>query len=101
MEDQQDKKIKMYTSSTCLHSWAVTQFLRRNEIDIDTISIDGNPAARAELMAINNGYASVPTLIFPNGTQLTEPGFSELRRQLGIRKPSLFSRIFGGKRSDS
>ncbi|MCO5182333.1 MAG: glutaredoxin family protein [Anaerolineae bacterium] len=97
MGDQQNDKIKLYTSSTCPHSWAVTRFLRRNAIAVDQISIDGNPTARAELMALSNGYASVPTLVFPDGTQLTEPGFRELRRQLGIEKPSLLSRLFDGK----
>ena len=51
-------------------------FLDKNEIDVDKISIDGNMVARAELMALNGGYASVPTLIFPDGAQLTEPSFA-------------------------
>jgi hypothetical protein len=71
--------------------------MKRNEIDIEEVSIDGDMIARAELMEINRGYASVPTLIFPDGTRLTEPGFRDIRRQLGLEKPSLISRLFGRK----
>ncbi|MFQ5399672.1 MAG: glutaredoxin family protein [Anaerolineae bacterium] len=88
-------RITMYTSSFCSHSWSVERFLEDYEIPVRLINIDRNPKARKKLIALNNGYASVPTLIFPDGMQLTEPSFSQLRDKLGIESPSLFDKIRG------
>jgi mycoredoxin len=60
---------------------------------VELINIDRNQQARQELMAINGGYASVPTLIFSDGTQLTEPSFGQLRSKLEIETPSVKTRI--------
>jgi hypothetical protein len=38
--------------------------------------------ARERVKTINHGYESVPTLIFPDGSTLTEPSAGELRRKL-------------------
>jgi hypothetical protein len=46
-------------------------------------------------MAANRGFASVPTLIFPDGSQMTEPSFGQIRAKLGMETPSLLKRIKG------
>ena len=85
--------IVMYTSSFCAHSWSVQRFLKSHGVAVKLINIDRNEQARQELMAINGGYASVPTLIFSDGTQLTEPSFGQLRSKLEIEKASVKARI--------
>ena len=87
--------IVMYTSRFCLHSRSVQRFFKSQDVPVKNISIDGNQQARQELMAINRGYASVPTLLFPDGTQLTEPSLGEIRSKLGVENPSLTDRIKG------
>jgi mycoredoxin len=89
------EKVIVYTSSYCLHSRAVVRLLKKNDITAEIISIDGDHEAREKVMSLNNGYASVPTLIFPDGTQLTEPSSSELRAKLGIPQASLSERLKG------
>lgn len=79
-------RIIMYKSNYCPHSWSVERFLNQHEIEVEYVDIDGNPDARQKVMALNNGYASVPTLLFPDGTQLTEPSFRELRAKLDIEE---------------
>jgi mycoredoxin len=71
------------------------RLLKKNNITAEIISIDGYQKAREKVMSLNNGYASVPTLIFPDGTQLTEPSSSELRAKLGIPQASLTERLKG------
>jgi mycoredoxin len=88
-----NEKIILYSSSYCSHSWAVERFVEQNEIPIHIINIDGNPEARETVMEINNGYASVPTLVFPDGSTLTEPSFSALRAKLGIEDTGLINKI--------
>ena len=85
--------IVMYTSNFCAHSWGVQRFLKSHGVAVELINIDGNQQARQELIAINNGYASVPTLIFSDGTQLTEPSFGQLRSKLEIETVSVKTRL--------
>ncbi len=87
------KPLVVYTSSYCMHSRSVVRFLNKHEIPAEIISIDGNSEAREKLMSLNRGYASVPTLIFPDGTQLTEPSSGELRSKLNIEQPTLAERL--------
>lgn len=85
--------ITLYTSSFCSHAWAVERFMEQNEVPVNIIRIDQDLAAREQLVEINNGYASVPTIVFPDGTHLTEPSFGQLRAKLGIENPGLVARI--------
>jgi mycoredoxin len=87
--------IIVYKSSFCPHSWSIERFLKSNDIPIKLINIDRDSQARQEVMAINNGFASVPTLIFPDGSQLTEPSFAQIRDKLDIDIPSLTTRLKG------
>ncbi len=89
------EKITVYTSSYCLHSRAVVRFLNKNNIPAEIISIDGDPEAREKVKSLNQGYASVPTLVFPDGTQLTEPSTSRLRAKLNLKQPSLTEKLKG------
>ncbi len=85
--------VTVYKSNFCPHSLMVERFLKRNQIPATFVNIDGNMEAKRVVMALNNGYASVPTLVFPDGDQLTEPSFTQLRVKLGIQTPSLTARL--------
>jgi mycoredoxin len=87
MNDSSPEKIILFSSGWCAHSRSVENFLNRNEIDVHKINIDGDDEARRRLIELNNGYASVPTLLFPDGTKLTEPSFFEIRQKLGLEQP--------------
>lgn len=76
-----------------MHSRSVEKLLRANDIEVQFITIDGDKEARAALMAINGGYASVPTVLLPDGTQMTEPPLSAIRAKLGLESDGLFERI--------
>jgi mycoredoxin len=88
-----ESNIIMYTSSFCGHSWAVERFLNQHNIAVTMVSIDKDSQARERVMALNRGFASVPTLIFPDGTQLTEPSFRELRSALDIKQRGVADRL--------
>ncbi len=87
------ERIILYTSSYCLHSRSVERILNRNGIPVQIINIDRDRQARERLIAINQGYASVPTLIFPDGSKLTEPSTRELRAKLNIELPTMTERL--------
>ena len=88
-----NETIVIYTSKFCFHSQAVVRFFKSRDYPFRLVSIDGNQQARQELMAKNRGYASVPTLLFPDGTQLTEPSFGEIKSKLGIEQHTIRERV--------
>ncbi len=57
--------------------------LRRSKARYAYIDIRRDAQARDRVREINNGYESVPTLVFPDGSTLTEPPAGQLRRKLG------------------
>lgn len=94
MSNPSTETITLYTSRWCAHALSVERFLDNNEIAVHKINIDDNGEYRARLIEINDGYASVPTLIFPDGTKLTEPSLSQLRKKLQVdQSPSLGERV--------
>lgn len=94
MTTSSNDNILLYMSRWCAHSMSVERFLDRNDVVVEKINVDGDSNAREELIRLNGGYASVPTLLFPDGTKLTEPSFSQIRKQLKMEPPpSLVDRI--------
>jgi mycoredoxin len=83
-----NNRITLYTSNWCAHSMSVEGFLEKNDVTVNMINIDGNKEAREKLIEINGGYASVPTLVFPDGSKLTEPSFGQLREKLDLEPPA-------------
>jgi mycoredoxin len=77
--------ITLYTSNWCAHATSVEGFLEKYAVPVRMINIDGDREARQRLIEINDGYASVPTLVFPDGSKLTEPSFGQLREKLALR----------------
>ena len=90
------EKIIMYAHNTCPEVPAVIGMLKQSKADYEYINIRQDEAARERVLEINDGYASVPTLVFPDGSTLTEPSATELRgklRSLGYKVP-LYTLIF-------
>lgn len=75
-------KIVLYGSDLCPMVPPVRNLLDRAKSDYEYISISRNREAKERVMAINNGNASVPTLVFPDGSTLTEPTLAELTARL-------------------
>jgi mycoredoxin len=91
--DRADELITVYTSRWCGQAILVERFLADNAIPATVINVDTDPAGREELVAINGGYASVPTLVFPDGSHLTEPSIGEIREKLGLGHPGLVEKL--------
>jgi mycoredoxin len=88
MYDSTPDRIVLYTANWCAHARSVEGFLKRNGITHDLVNVDRDDEARQKLIVINDGFASVPTLVFPDGTKLTEPSFREIREKLGLEQPA-------------
>ncbi|MEA3337396.1 MAG: glutaredoxin domain-containing protein [Chloroflexota bacterium] len=82
MSGSKPGKIIVYGSSVCPMVPAVRSTLRRADAEYEYINITFDALARQQVVEINNGYASVPTLVFPDGSTLTEPSSRELEAKL-------------------
>lgn len=84
------EKVIMYGTPSCPMVPPVRGMLDRAQVAFTYVNIAENTEGRGRVMAINDGNASVPTLIFPDGSTLTEPSTAVLRQKLeslGYRVP--------------
>lgn len=77
-----DKTIKMYAHNACPMVPSVIALLKGANADYEYINIHQDIEAREYVREVNNGFESVPTLLFPDGSTLTEPSTGELKTKL-------------------
>jgi mycoredoxin len=74
--------IIVYGHPTCPNLGPVKGLLTQSKVKFEYIDIHQDIAAAARVRAINNDNESVPTLVFPDGSTLTEPTVGELQSKL-------------------
>ena len=74
--------MKIYIDQTCPLVAPVLQELDRLNTEYTQYDIDEDQSARAHLLDLANGYLSVPTIEFDDGTVMVEPTPGQLRQAL-------------------
>src|SRR5947209_4422013 len=72
----------------CGYYHRTRRFLDRHHVAYQWIDASSDPRAYEMIRAINRGNRSVPTLVFPDGSVMTEPSDRALGRKLGIAPSS-------------
>jgi mycoredoxin len=72
----------MYTTSWCGYCVRLKDGLAREGIPYTEVNIETDPAAAETVMAVNGGNRTVPTLVFADGTALTNPTLAQVKAQL-------------------
>lgn len=72
-------QIVMYTTQYCSDCLRAKKFFEVNQIPHLQVGLEGNEAATEFVIQVNNGYRSVPTIVFPDGSVLVEPSWEELK----------------------
>jgi mycoredoxin len=76
----------IYTTPTCADCLRVKHYLKEHDYqvgrDFQEIDIAQNPKAIKKVEQLNNGYRSTPTLVFSDGSVLSEPPISLLEQKL-------------------
>ena len=75
-------KIKFYGATWCPDCRRSKQFLDEHKAQYDYINLEEDADAAEEVVKINNGYQSIPTIVFPNGKVLVEPSNEELKKAM-------------------
>ena len=72
-------QIVMYTTEYCPDCLRAKKYFEANNIPHLRVGLEGNTEATEFVIQVNHGYRSVPTIIFPDGSVLVEPGWEELK----------------------
>jgi mycoredoxin len=90
---QEPRRLIVYGTNWCGSSRWARAYLEQQGIDFEWIDINANPEGRAFVLAQTGGYASVPTLRFPDGEVLVEPGMREIKRRFGNENEGAVGRM--------
>ena len=71
-------RLTMYTTVWCGYCVRLKRALEREGIDYDEVDIETDPSAADYVMSINDGNATVPTIVLADGRVLTNPPLPEL-----------------------
>ncbi|HEU4868150.1 MAG TPA: glutaredoxin domain-containing protein [Actinomycetota bacterium] len=74
--------IKMYSTTWCPDCIRSKRTLDKHGVVYEEINIEQDPSAVALVKKINRGARSVPTIVFPDSSTLTEPNNNELVSKL-------------------
>jgi mycoredoxin len=74
--------VVMYTTAWCVDCWRAKQVMDSMKVEYTEIDISNDDEATELVMRLNRGNRSVPTLIFPDGSVMTEPRTSALVAKL-------------------
>jgi mycoredoxin len=73
----------VYTTTWCGYCYRLKRQLDRAGIGVTEVDIERNPAAAVVVEGLNDGDQTVPTVVFPDGSALTNPSMREVTAKLG------------------
>ena len=74
--------VTMYSTVWCGYCRRLKDQMDREGIAYQVIDIEDDPKAADLVMAVNGGNQTVPTLVFPDGSALTNPSLAQIKQQL-------------------
>ena len=75
-------RIVIYSTAWCPDCWRAKQVMKSMKVEYDEINIEQDEEAAELVIRLNNGSRSVPTILFPDGSSLTEPTTPVLAKKL-------------------
>lgn len=77
--------IKVYSTVWCPDCKRAKKFLGEHRVPYENIDIEQDENAMAFVEKANNGMRIIPTLLFPDGSTLSEPSNAQLAAKLGMQ----------------
>jgi mycoredoxin len=74
--------VTMYTTSWCGYCVRLKKLMQIEGIEFAEVDIENDAAAAELVMQANGGNRTVPTLLFADGTALTNPSIDQVKSQL-------------------
>ncbi len=85
MSEQQS--VKFYGAMWCGDTRRARSWMDRFRVSYEWVDVDKDKSAEELVKSLNNGFRSIPTLVFPDGSKLVEPSTKKLEdhiRALGL-----------------
>jgi mycoredoxin len=74
----------MYSTPWCGYCHRLKSQLDRAGIEFEVVDIEQQPEAAQIVERVNSGNQTVPTLVFPDGTAMTNPSLAQVKAQIGV-----------------
>lgn len=78
--------IVMYSTPWCGYCRRLKSQLDRVGIELTVVDIEQHPEAAAIVMRVNHGNQTVPTLVFADGSALTNPSVAQVTERLAAQR---------------
>jgi glutaredoxin-like protein len=72
----------MYSADWCGDCVRSKRLLDSLQVSYEIIDVESVPGASEKVIEINGGKRSIPVILFPDGTHLTEPSDIDLKAKL-------------------
>ncbi len=74
--------VTMYSTVWCGYCRRLKDQMEREGITYQVVDIEDDPTAAELVMSVNGGNQTVPTLVFPDGSALTNPSLAQVKDKL-------------------
>ena len=74
----------LYSTPWCGYCHRLKSQLEREDISFEEVDIEADPDAALIVEQANGGNQTVPTLVFADGSALTNPSVAQVKAQLGL-----------------
>ena len=74
--------VTMYSTPWCGYCHRLKAQMDREGISYEVVDIEAQPEAAEIVMSVNGGNQTVPTLVFPDGSALTNPSVAQVKEKL-------------------
>ena len=78
--------ITMYSAEWCGDCRRSKRLMDSLNVQYTVIDVEADPSASDKVIEINGGQRSIPVIVFPDGTHLTEPSDNDLKAKLEALK---------------
>ena len=76
------EQMTIYSTTWCGYCQRLMTQLDRDGVPYLTVDIEQDPAAAEFVRSINDGNQTVPTVVFPDGSALTNPSVAQVKQRL-------------------
>ena len=74
--------LTVYSTPWCGYCHRLMKQMDREGVAYDVVDIEQVPEAADYVMSVNGGNQTVPTVVFPDGSALTNPSLAQVKERL-------------------
>ncbi len=77
-------KLTMYSTQWCGYCQRLKAQLKRENIEFDEVDIEQDKNAANLVEKVNGGNRTVPTVVYEDGSAVTNPSIIQVKEKLGL-----------------